>query len=142
VLSCQFGVLVHRGTRRHTDRYTNAYEFALLQRRSNGIDRVAESNAYAHSEYDPYYQEAVQERETFQRRKLFLSSLVRYLMSITQSGILCSTTVLLTCGVHQSPAAIACLLLDVTLGISISSLLLCDCAALNRVHCVFEIEFG
>jgi hypothetical protein len=41
-----------------------------LQCRSNGVDGVAEGDANAHGHDDPNYQETIQEREAFERRKL------------------------------------------------------------------------
>jgi hypothetical protein len=78
---------------------------------------------------DPSKAEAV----SLQRGPLYMPE------SVTKSGKLCSTTHLLTCGVHRPPTTIFSLLLDIS---SFPSLLFCDRAAFYRVHCGFEIAIS
>lgn len=56
---------------RLTDRYTYTDKLALLQGRTDRVNRVAERDSNAHCEDDPYHEEPIEERECFQRWKNF-----------------------------------------------------------------------
>lgn len=64
-----------------TNRYTNANELSLLQRRAYVVDRISEHDADCHGENNPYHEEAVEEGEAFQRREFVFLVLGRQSVS-------------------------------------------------------------